>query len=127
MDAGPPYTLEDLNRLTGTRAHRRATTYSNREEAESAAINKTRRMRDFMRVNVLDRRGDVVASFAGGSGNRENPWTTTDTWIVVGAFFGVPLVLGLAGLAVAAAKIPAQTAVGAGGLPQSPQMNPQLG
>lgn len=75
-DAGPPYTLEELNELTGSRVHRKATVYTTREDALSRMREKVRSMRPFAVVSVLDRAGNEVESArgeAGGSSQQKNP------------------------------------------------------
>lgn len=64
-DAGPPYTLEDVNRLTGSIQHRKTSPYDSLAAAEERAQEKVRGMRSFAEVNVLDRRGAVVKTFKG--------------------------------------------------------------
>lgn len=67
-DLGPPYTIEELNSLLGTRSHRKATHYPTLEAALERATQLARGVRAFMTINVLDRSENVVASVAGDTG-----------------------------------------------------------
>lgn len=65
VDAGPPYTIEELNTLIGTRVHRKASPHSTLESATESATLQASRTRRFLTINILDRRGNVVATFQG--------------------------------------------------------------
>lgn len=69
-DAGPPYTIEHVNTLLGSRQHRKASPYAILEAAEGWAKEEASRVRKFVHINVLDRAGNVVATFAGGTGEK---------------------------------------------------------
>ena len=64
-DAGPPYTLEALNHLTGARVHTKATQHQTLESANTSAALRASQVRKFVTINVLDRRGGVVATHKG--------------------------------------------------------------
>lgn len=59
------YTIEEVNTLIGTRAHRKASPYLLLEEAKKRADFLAERSKKFGTFNVLDRRGDVVYSAQG--------------------------------------------------------------
>lgn len=69
-DLGPPYTLEKLNHLLGTRFHTKATHYATFQEAEERALENVERYQAFMSYNVLDRAGNVVKSYRKPEGMR---------------------------------------------------------
>jgi hypothetical protein len=81
-DAGPPYTIETENTLTGTRQHRKATPYDSLDAARESAVRQASGTRTFVRFNVLDRRGNVIETFQGGAGGhdtvRETPHVVAD-------------------------------------------------
>lgn len=60
-----PFTIEDLNTLTGSRQHRKATKYDSLAEAEDVARGKAARSRSFAQFNVLDARGNIAFSVSG--------------------------------------------------------------
>jgi len=64
-DAGPPYTLEALNHLTGARVHTKATQHQTLESANTSAALRASQVRKFVTINVLDRRSGVVATHKG--------------------------------------------------------------
>jgi hypothetical protein len=58
------YTIEVENRLLGSRQHRKASKYPF-DEACSKAKAEASRSRKFATYNVLDYRGQVIASYVG--------------------------------------------------------------
>lgn len=64
-DSSAPYTLEDVNTLTGTRTHRKATKYETLNDAMQRAREKASQMRKFAEVNILDRSGNHIMTFVG--------------------------------------------------------------
>lgn len=64
-DSGAPYTLEDVNTLTGTRTHRKATKYETLNGAMQRAQEKASQIRKFAEVNILDRHGNLIMTFVG--------------------------------------------------------------
>lgn len=63
-DAGPPYTHEEINTMTGHRS-RKSTMYPTLEEALASARVKASRWRKFAGVEVLDRSGRLVETVMG--------------------------------------------------------------
>lgn len=59
------YTIEDVNTLTGTRKHRKATKYLSLEDAKEVARKNAARSRSFAVFHVLDARGVSVFSITG--------------------------------------------------------------
>jgi uncharacterized protein GlcG (DUF336 family) len=59
------FTLEHVNSLLGTRQHRKAAPYVTKELALERANEEAKRTRSFVTINVLDARGNTVASVKG--------------------------------------------------------------
>ncbi len=60
-----PFTIEEENRLLGSRQHRKVTKYDTFEEADARAMEEANRSRSFAWYNVLDRKGHIVSQHQG--------------------------------------------------------------
>ena len=62
-----PYTIEQENRLIGTRQHWKASPYETLEAARASVRSHVARSRSFVVFNILDARGRVVESAQGAA------------------------------------------------------------
>ena len=85
-DPQAPYTIEDVNTLTGSRNHRRASKYETYDDAHAQATAKAKRTRSFVHYNILDNRERVVATLKGETGEEVPPGSLGESPQIVADF-----------------------------------------